>query len=267
MRPTACSSPTGTPPTTPGPFSLRILTLNTHKGFTLCNRRFVLPELRDAIRSTAADVVFLQEVLGSHAKHATRHAAWPAAPQYEFLADGIWTQFAYGQNAVYPEGHHGNALLSRYPIVAYENLDVSAPGRAERRGLLHCTIAAPGQAQAIHAICVHFGLTEPHRRAQAELLCRRVEEAVPASAPLVVAGDFNDWRLEIHALLYERSGLQEGFAVMHGAVARTFPARMPLLRLDRVYLRHVRPRIAQRLSARPWSHLSDHASLVVEVQL
>ncbi|WP_440136938.1 endonuclease/exonuclease/phosphatase family protein, partial [Klebsiella pneumoniae] len=49
--------------------SIRILTVNTHKGFTALNRRFILPELREAVRSVSADVVFLQEVLGTHDKH------------------------------------------------------------------------------------------------------------------------------------------------------------------------------------------------------
>jgi len=52
--------------------SIRILTVNTHKGFTALNRRFILPELREAVRSVSADVVFLQEVLGTHEKHAMR---------------------------------------------------------------------------------------------------------------------------------------------------------------------------------------------------
>jgi len=43
----------------PGP-TLKLLTLNVHKGFTFWNRRFVLPELRDAVRTISADVVFLQ---------------------------------------------------------------------------------------------------------------------------------------------------------------------------------------------------------------
>ena len=37
-----------------------VLTVNTHKGFTALNRRFILPELREAVRSVSADVVFLQ---------------------------------------------------------------------------------------------------------------------------------------------------------------------------------------------------------------
>lgn len=30
-----------------------VLTVNTHKGFTALNRRFILPELREAVRSGA----------------------------------------------------------------------------------------------------------------------------------------------------------------------------------------------------------------------
>jgi len=42
--------------------TLTVLTLNVHKGFTPFNRRFILPELREAVRATGADLVFLQEV-------------------------------------------------------------------------------------------------------------------------------------------------------------------------------------------------------------
>ncbi len=81
-------------------FSFKLLTLNTHKGFTSFNRKFVLHELREAVRSVSADIVFLQEVLGSHARHSARHANWPKVSHYEFLADSLWRDFAYGRNAV-----------------------------------------------------------------------------------------------------------------------------------------------------------------------
>jgi endonuclease/exonuclease/phosphatase family metal-dependent hydrolase len=244
---------------------MRVLTVNTHKGFTPFNRRFILPELRDAVRTTSADVVFLQEVLGSHAKHARRFLNWPEVPHYEFLADTIWPEFAYGRNAVYPNGHHGNALLSKYPILEYENLDVSL-SEAEKRGLLHCKLRVP-QGADMHVVCVHFGLSEAHRRAQTRLLCDRVRGWVPDPAPLVVAGDFNDWRLHAHATLAGDCGLREAFAELQDGVPKTFPARWPLLRLDRVYLRNAVPRHAEVLSTRPWSHLSDHAPLAVELAL
>lgn len=105
--------------------TLRLLTLNMHKGFNAFNRSFVLPELREAVRSLSTDVVFLQEVHGSHNRHALRHPNWPSVPQYEFLADSMWPEFSYGRNAIYPDGDHGNALLSKYPIIRFQNLDVS----------------------------------------------------------------------------------------------------------------------------------------------
>ncbi|HCD9087674.1 EEP domain-containing protein, partial [Pseudomonas aeruginosa] len=48
--------------------------------------------------------------------------------------------------------------------------------------------------------------------------------------------------------------------------ARSFPARWPVLPLDRIYLRNARGRQPRILSRRPWSHLSDHLPLAVEVE-
>ncbi|TRX73534.1 endonuclease/exonuclease/phosphatase family protein [Pseudomonas mangiferae] len=244
--------------------TLRILTVNTHKGFTSFNRRFILPELRDAVRSVSADVVFLQEVHGTHQKHASRHANWPPTPQYEYLADSMWSDFAYGRNAVYPDGDHGNALLSKFPIAHYENHDVSISG-PERRGLLHCVLAVPGRPE-VHAVCVHLGLREGQRLQQMHLLCKLLD-SVPADSPVIVAGDFNDWRLKADQVLAEGAGLKEAFVAEHGMPARSFPARWPMLRLDRVYVRNASSHQSQVLVNRPWSHLSDHAPLAVEVRL
>ena len=243
---------------------LTVLTLNVHKGFTLFNRRFILPELREAVRSTGADLVFLQEVHGSHQHHAERHPKWPQTPQYEFLADSMWSDFAYGQNAVYPDGHHGNALLSKFPIKASRNLDVSITG-PERRGLLHCVLDVPGHDN-VHAICVHLSLLESHRQLQIVLL-NQLLKSLPPHEPVIIAGDFNDWKQQGNAALRQRDDLHEVFERHHGKVAKTYPARWPVLRLDRIYLRNAVPGAAQVLSKYPWSHLSDHVPLAAEINL
>lgn len=240
----------------------KVLTVNTHKGFTALNRRFILPELREAVRGVAADVVFLQEVHGTHEHHPRRYSNWPSMPQYEFLADSIWPQFAYGRNAVYPHGDHGNALLSKFQISRYDNLDISQRGH-DSRGLLHCVLRLPGTGREVHAICVHLGLREVHRQQQLKLLAQRIAE-IPGEAPLIVAGDFNDWRQQADL---SHSGLQEVFVQAHGKPARTFPARLPLLALDRIYVRNLKVHQPQVLTTRPWSHLSDHAPLSVEIEL
>src|SRR5690606_16183299 len=217
-----------------------VLTVNTHKGFTAFNRRFILHELREAVRAVDADIVFLQEVLGSHEDHARRHGGrWPDAPHYEFLADSMWPQFAYGRNAVYPQGHHGNALLSKFPILRHENRDASVGRRHEQRGLLHCVLDGKGTGTEVHAICAHLGLREVHRRRQVQLLCELIEREVPPEAPLIIAGDFNDWRGHGHRRLAACAGLREVFAATRGQLARTYPARLPLLPLDRIYVRNL----------------------------
>jgi endonuclease/exonuclease/phosphatase family metal-dependent hydrolase len=245
-------------------FRFRVLTVNTHKGFTFFNRKFILHELREAVRSVAADVVFLQEVQGTHDRHHLRFANWTPAPHYEFLADTMWPQFAYGRNAVYPRGHHGNAVLSKFPIVRSENRDISIAG-PEQRGMLHCVLRIPNEQRDVHAICVHMGLRESHRRQQVELLCELVR-GLPEDAPVVVAGDFNDWRRRAHRVL-QQAGLHEVFLNADGRSARSFPARFPLLQLDRIYVRNATVHAPLVLSRKPWSHLSDHLPLAAEIVL
>lgn len=245
---------------------LTVMTVNIHKGFTALNRRFILPELRDAVRKVGADVVFLQEVMGSHARHKRRFNHLPPEPHYEFLADSIWPQYAYGKNVAYPHGDHGNAVMSKYPILYHRNHDASIVG-PEKRGLLHCVLHIPARKLDVHVICVHLGLAESHRAQQLELICKVARDDIPAGAPLVVAGDFNDWRRRAHDILEKGAGLREVFVQAYGEAARTFPARWPILSLDRIYVRNATAHLPVVLPRRPWSHLSDHAPLAAEIHL
>ena len=182
--------------------TLRIATYNIHKGFSNFNRRAILHDVRDRLRLLDADLIFLQEVQGANETHGLNHTLW-ATPQHEFLADSVWGEFAYGKNAVYEDGHHGNAILSRYPITRWENEDVSAHP-LERRGLLHCELQVPGWEETLHCICVHLGLFARWRLQQVKLLCERIDRMVPHDAPLVIAGDFNDWRHRLSDILHDR---------------------------------------------------------------
>lgn len=245
---------------------LRVLTVNTHKGFSFFHKRFVLPELRDAIRQTDADLVFLQEVLGAHSRWAEKHVQhWPDQPHYEFLADSIWQSFAYGRNAIYTEGHHGNALLSKYPLATWRNIDVSLSS-IEKRGLLCAEIDFAAKGKKVHLICTHLGLRERHRQIQLDKLCEIVN-SLPEDEPVVVAGDFNDWRLKIQKKMYDKAGLSEVFTQTHGAPAKTFPAVFPLLRLDRIYVRGAVAHEPIVLPRKPWSQLSDHNPLMASIDL
>jgi endonuclease/exonuclease/phosphatase family metal-dependent hydrolase len=238
--------------------AIRVLTLNAHQGFSAGRRHNALLQIRGGLCTARADLVFLQEVGVADGSEVPVH-------QYEVLADRVWTQHAYGQNAISTSGHHGNALLSKYPIVAWQNVDVSV-GKAEPRGLLHCVLDVPHATSPLHAVCVHFALRESHRQRQIERLLELVATAIPADAPLVIAGDFNDWRERVHRRLLRDLALEEIHASATGHPARTFPSRLPLLRLDRIYVRNLRHRPLQ-LPRRPWAALSDHTPLAGEVRV
>lgn len=244
---------------------ISIATYNIHKGFSQFNRRLMVHELRQELRGLAPDILFLQEVQGQHRHHEARHDSWPEAPQHEFLAEDVWQESAYGRNVVYDHGHHGNAVLSRFPIVHAHNQDVTHH-RFERRGLLHCEIAVPTwEGRSLHCVCVHLSLLGHSRRHQLDLLAGRIEELVPRDAPLIIAGDFNDWRNRADGLLAQRLGLREAFSRAQGKPSRSFPAALPLFRLDRIYVRGFAVADAQVHSGRPWSRISDHALLAARL--
>ena len=171
---------------------LRILTYNVHKGFSVGNRHFILHQLREALIETNADILFLQEIQGEHKEHEQKHKNWPECSHSEFLAQGRWPHFAYGKNAVYNVGHHGNAILSKYALKSWENINVS-PVVWASRSLLHGVIALPNLKADLHIICIHLGLVSMERRRQFGVLCKRIDEHIPHDAPLIIAGDFNDW--------------------------------------------------------------------------
>ena len=77
-----------------------VATYNIHKGFTHFTRRMVIHEVKERLHGLSADILFLQEVLGTHERHAYRYVEWPGKPQHEFIADAMWREVAYGKNAV-----------------------------------------------------------------------------------------------------------------------------------------------------------------------
>jgi endonuclease/exonuclease/phosphatase family metal-dependent hydrolase len=261
---------------------LRIATWNIHKGISTVGTRPRVHGIKQAITSMTPDILFLQEVQGRHDLLALRHAGkWPAQAQHEFLA-GDTHHVAYGMNAVYDHGHHGNALLSRFPIESAFNHDVSDHAY-ESRGILHCVL--PIAEVSIHCYVVHLGLFAGSRLRQTAALIEAVSSTAPADAPLLIAGDFNDWTNSLSKTLRDRLHVREVFDQSLSArgfgtylrrlsgrgpkktPARTFPAAMPVLQLDRIYVRGFEVHSANVLFGASWARLSDHAPLVAELSL
>ena len=242
---------------------LHVVTYNIHKGFSQFNQHMMVHELREQLRVLGADIVFLQEVQGMHSKHALEIDNWPEGSQQDFLAEDVWQSTAYGRNVIYDHGHHGNAILARFPIAHTHNQDVTHL-RFERRGLLHCAINVPGLKKALHCVCVHLSLFARSRRRQMDALSRYLEDITEPDSPLIIAGDFNDWRNEADGLLAQRLGLIEVFGGLYGSPGspgRSYPAKRPIFRLDRIYVRGFSVVDAEMHSGDPWSKISDHAAL------
>ncbi len=239
---------------------LHIVTFNMHKGFGATKKRFNLAGMRQALRALDCDVVFLQEVQGEHSLHQQKIATWPEASQFDYLADQLWPHVAYGKNAIYDAGHHGNAILSKHPIIDWENVNLSERSNFSR-SLLHGTLQLPHSTRKLHTICFHFGLREKERQRQTQLLNEHVLAKIDPADPLIIAGDSNDLKRRLHRYLHADLNLHEAHFKTTGAFARTFPALFPLLTLDRVYYRGLEPLVVKCLNGAPWNKLSDHLPL------
>ena len=241
--------------------TIRIATFNIHKGFSHFNARFSLHGQRDLLRKLNVDVIFLQEVQDTHIHHSKRFlAAGLVGGQVEFLADAVWPAFAYGKNSAYPAGHHGNAILSKFNISKNNNVDISAHS-TEQRGMLHCEIEIPNWDLPLHAICLHLGLFAHWRHQQLKIVADYIKQHVPSDAPLIIAGDFNDWSSRAGTKFAAQLHLKEVFEHHAGKSARSFPAWLPLLQLDRIYVRGFQIKHAETHAGTKLIKLSDHAIL------
>lgn len=237
---------------------LRVLSYNIHQGLTIHRQQIALTQLKEAICSLGADLVLLQEVAGNESGEKTE-------TQLETLADVLWPYHAFQKNAVFSGGFHGNAILSRYPIKKWKHHDLTVKP-LDKRGLLHAQIEIPECEFPVEVIALHLGLLQFERRRQLKKVCTFVDH-LPEDSHCVLGGDFNDWRQLVSKGLAKKVGLKEAHLSHNSIHAKTFPARFPLLRLDRIYYRGLHIRNAKVLHGNPWRYLSDHLPLLAEFDL
>ena len=248
---------------------LRVATYNIHKGVRGVGprKRLEIHNLGLGIEALDADLVFLQEVRSFHhgeAKHFKRTSfGWPEAPQADYLAPEGY-DVAYRTNAVTRKGEHGNALLSRWPLGDVGHHDVS-DHRFEQRGLLHVPVQWNGLT--VHTIVAHLGLMHSGRVRQVERIAAFIAAEVPPGEPLVVAGDFNDWGEKLDAPMREMSLVRAAPQTPGAPHLRTFPSRVPVFSLDRIYTRGFAGRTMLVPRGPAWARMSDHLPLVAELEL
>ncbi len=239
---------------------LRVATYNIHKGVQGLGpqRRLEIHNLGHAIEQLDADIVCLQEVRKINRGEAQFFSRWPEIPQADFLAPEGY-EAIYRTNAVTRHGEHGNAMLSRWPVVSHQHEDIS-DHRFEQRGLLHSEVLVHGTP--VHVVVVHLGLIKASRARQVAQLQRFIEREVPSDAPLLVAGDFNDW-----GALVTNALQADHLRAFSGLRQATFPSRLPLVQLDYVYARGLQPLGVHVPRGRIWGRMSDHLPLIAEFSL
>jgi endonuclease/exonuclease/phosphatase family metal-dependent hydrolase len=243
-----------------GMTTLRIATYNIHKGVQGLGpaKRLEIHNLVHAVEQFDADLVCLQEVRSHHRKLARHFPGWPEQGQADYLLPEGY-EAVYRTNALTRHGEHGNALLSRWPVVSTGHEDVS-DHRFEQRGLLHVVVQVEGKV--VHVIVVHLGLLAASRDRQIQRMGHYLAREVPADERLVVAGDFNDWGDRLHQPMADLD-----LRTFEGIRLATFPSRLPVLHLDRIYTRGLKPLHAQVPRGRAWARMSDHLPLIAEFAL
>ncbi|HVA95466.1 MAG TPA: endonuclease/exonuclease/phosphatase family protein [Candidatus Dormibacteraeota bacterium] len=207
------------------PDRIRVATYNIHKCRGLDGR--VRPaRTLEVLREIDADIIALQEVVRiENGRPDLDHA--------RFIADELGMDFRFGENRQCQGGAYGNVLLSRYPLPAARNYDITTSGR-ESRGCLRADLELPGGA-VLHVFNVHLGTAFLERRKQArQLVSREILCHAELQGPRIVMGDFNEWTRGLTTRLLHSNFVNPRLRD-HMKRSRTYPGVLPFLHLDHIY--------------------------------
>ena len=237
---------------------VKIATYNIHKSVGI-DRRYAPERIVEVLREIDADVVALQEVLCHSHLHAKDHQA-------EFIAAELGMEFRLGENRKHDGGEYGNVILSRFPITAHRNHDISVT-RYEPRGCLHTEISVDG-TMPIHFLNLHMGTSYFERRRQVhKLLVDHVIDNPELRGRRIIAGDFNEWVSGITTRMF-RSNFKSVDPKLHLGRTRTYPGIMPLVHLDHIYFDgEIVLRNATIHRSRKSLVASDHLPIVAEFEV
>jgi len=235
---------------------LRLISYNIRKAKGGWRHRTSSREIGEALMSRSPDIVLCQEVFHSYGPGGVNQSAE--------ISERLGIPAAYGANAVYSKGHHGNATLTRFDILASRNFDLST-NPIERRGVLWGLIDVEGQP--LHVFNTHLGLNRRQRRRQVARIADAIEALAVKDQPLILGGDFNDWTGRLDAFVRERCGVESSRERLTAVAHASYPNLRPLLSLDRLYWRGLELESLQVLQGEPWIRISDHLPLEATFQL
>lgn len=237
---------------------LRVVTYNVHRCRGM-DRRVRPQRIVEVLGEINADIIALQEVLSIADGR-------PEDDQAYFIAEQLKMSHSVGGTRRLRGGIYGNVVLSRWPISATRNYDISVRGR-EQRGCLRADVEI-AKSSLVHVFNVHLGTAYLERRHQGR---RLIDEAIlnnqELSGPRLMLGDFNEWTRGLASRLLA-SHLVSADVRLHLPRSRTYPGVLPLLHLDHVYYEDSLELEAMTLYRSRLSLLaSDHLPLVADFQM
>jgi endonuclease/exonuclease/phosphatase family metal-dependent hydrolase len=246
----------------------KVLSYNIHKGFCIRGRNYILDEIKESIKLQNPDFVLLQEVVGLHTHYKFTNSVSHKVDyvdQVAFLSDGLFPHAIYGGNKFHSFGHHGNAILSKYPILDWGNIDLST-NPFENRGLLWAKIQIDEFYPPITVLNTHLNLFEKSRKKQAGQIVETLKK-LDSGDGIILAGDFNDWRNKMLSYLSEEIKIDDAYYKFHKKYNYTFPSFSPRLSLDRIYYKDLNIVKVESLDDGHWRSLSDHLPMYLEFQV
>jgi len=226
------------------PWPLTICTYNIH-GAVGSDGEFSPQRVVRVLQEIKADVIALQEVpLGG--------LAFPNVLTMLQKETGFYA--VEGPTRHGPERRYGNAVLSRYPIVATRSIDLSF-GSREPRGAVDADLDCHGHPLRI--IATHLGLRLAERRDQIKRLLQVFDTN---QMPVILLGDVNEWFVWGKSLRWLVSHFEEVPA------PTTFPARWPIFALDRIWIKPRHRLVHVKRHDTPLSRVaSDHLPLIAHI--
>lgn len=228
---------------------MRIVTYNIHKARGIDGRTSI-KRIGDVLADLKGDIIALQEVFST---------CDARSGQIETLASELDMHWAFACTRHRRGVPYGNAILTRWPIVEWHDMDISW-SRRERRGCIRADLKTP--RGTLHVFNIHMGTSYFERRHQVRNFLSAKQLAENLSGPRVLVGDFNEWIRGLTTRMlsekFESLNLE-----LHVAKRRSYPGFLPLLHLDHIYFeRPLHVEKAELIRTRLARIASDHLPLV-----
>ncbi len=226
------------------PWPVTIATYNIHSAVGT-DRKFSPDRIVGVLQEMQADIVALQEVPlgGGHFPNVLK-----------LIAEQTGYQAVEGFTFAVSGRRYGNAVISRYPVMATRAIDLSF-GKREPRGALDADISCHGHP--LRVIATHLGLSIAERQDQIRRLLQVFDTD---QMPVILLGDVNEWFIWGRSLKWLVSHFEEVPALA------TFPSRWPFLPLDRIWIRPRHRLVHVNVHSTPLSRVaSDHLPLIAHI--